>query len=125
MKSLLPTEFSPKQHVFLSTNYDRTEQTAIEIFQGMYPLEPNLMTELCARASDHSKSLFNPLKDTSLHKALVDGECSQALAVARTTQLPDALFQNKTICPEFTRVIGGHNFDMEGVKRKIQQKLRP
>ena len=72
----------------------------------MYPLEANVMSEFNARANDHSKSMFNPVKDTSLHRALTNDNWTQALTVTRTNYLPGGSFwYDKTKCPAFYRMI--------------------
>lgn len=124
-KSLLPPRYSPRQHLFISTNYDRTEQTAIEIFQGWYPLENPTMSEKHALAFDLSKSMFNPARETSLHAAILIRNSTRAVAVARTTSLPDALFQGNDQCPAFRRIIIEHDFDMQHVHDLILDSFRP
>ena len=111
--------------MFISTNYDRTEQTAIEVFKGMYPLESTTLSSRLSLASDFSKSMFNPVKDTCLHHAIHDPTSTPARAIFRNDNLPDAVFQDKQKCPKMARIVFHHAFDMAAVHRDLCEKLAP
>lgn len=89
----------------------------------MYPLEPNELSARNALASDHSKSMFNPIKDTCLHKAVTFTNSTAAKAVTRTTSLPDAFMYDPSRCPALVRIIRDHQFDMEAVLNLVKEKL--
>ena len=110
---LLRSEYRPKQSIFASTDTDRTFATAIEFFQGFYPLES---TQLASQPLQDIKQLFNPLENTQFTNMLTSSENqSQASIVTRIHRSRNPMHFDEVECPLISEFLKNDYFDKERV----------
>ena len=107
---LLRSTYHPKQSIFASTDTDRTFATAIEFFQGFYPLES---TQLASQPLQDIKQLFNPLENTQFTNMLTSSENqSQASIVTRIHRSRNPMHFDEVECPLISEFLKNDYFDI-------------
>jgi len=118
---LLAGTFNPNQVLFVSTDTQRTEETARKVFQGMFPFFKHTAKGELVKPS---KFLYHPLKKTT-YQSMIESSISQqtdsnqqcfASPVLRINKEFQSMHTNEFTCPRLRKHIVNDEFDSKAVQ---------